>query len=84
MSGLRTQLSEIKSNRFLTTDICPLMVEAPGTAPGSEWLITKAIYRHSRFAPARIYIGLSGGKKKIIAATTPKSESKRVYVGSSS
>ena len=57
------------------------MVEAPGTAPGSEWLITKAIYRHSQLAPARIYIGLSGGKKKIIAATTPRRESKRVYVG---
>jgi len=28
------------------------LVEAPGTAPGSEWLITKAIYRHIRFAPA--------------------------------
>ena len=23
------------------------LVEAPGTAPGSEWLITKVIYRHS-------------------------------------
>jgi len=26
------------------------MVEAPGTAPGSEWFITTAIYRHSRQA----------------------------------
>jgi len=26
-------------------------VEAPGTAPGSEWLITKTIYRHSRPKP---------------------------------
>ena len=25
-----------------------LVVEAPGTAPGSEWLITSAVYRHSR------------------------------------
>ena len=25
-----------------------LVVEAPGTAPGSEWFITTAIYRHSR------------------------------------
>ncbi len=28
------------------------LVEAPGTAPGSEWLITKVIYRHSWIAPA--------------------------------
>jgi hypothetical protein len=56
------------------------MVEAPGTAPGSEWLITKAIYRHSRLAPAGIYISLSGGKRKMVAATTPKGrESKPCY-----
>ena len=56
------------------------MVEAPGTAPGSEWLITKAIYRHSRLAPAGIYISLSGGKRKVVAATTPKGgESKPCY-----
>src|SRR5919197_656775 len=28
------------------------LVEAPGTAPGSDRLITTAIYRHSRLAPA--------------------------------
>src|SRR5579871_5503130 len=28
------------------------MVEAPGTAPGSEWFISTAIYRHSRQAGA--------------------------------
>ncbi len=54
------------------------MVEAPGTAPGSEWLITKAVYRHSRLAPTGLYIALSGGKKKIVAATTPSRESKPV------
>jgi hypothetical protein len=34
--------------------VCLLIpgVEAPGTAPGSEWLITKAFYRYIRFAPA--------------------------------
>ena len=26
------------------------VVEAPGTAPGSEWLITSAVYRHSQQA----------------------------------
>ncbi len=24
------------------------MVEAPGTAPGSEWLILQLVYRHSQ------------------------------------
>src|SRR5215475_11856283 len=41
------------------------MVEAPGTAPGSEWFITKAVYRHIRLAPAPQYISRSGGKKKV-------------------
>ena len=52
-----------------------ILVEAPGTAPGSEWFITTAVYRHSRLSPARIYIGLYGGKKKIDAAITPNLES---------
>jgi hypothetical protein len=51
------------------------MVEAPGTAPGSEWLITKAIYRHSRLAPTALNIGLHGGEKKIDALLTPSRES---------
>ena len=29
-----------------------LLVEAPGTAPGSEWFIPMSIYRHSRNKPA--------------------------------
>ncbi len=33
------------------------LVEAPGTAPGSERLITMAIYRHSRRETARLNIG---------------------------
>jgi hypothetical protein len=28
------------------------LVEAPGTAPGSEWLIVEPLYRHSRLATA--------------------------------
>jgi len=51
------------------------MVEAPGTAPGSEWFITTAVYRHSRLAPATLNIGLQGGEKKIDAAKTPSRES---------
>ena len=31
---------------------CGLLVEAPGTAPGSEWFIPMSIYRHSRNKPA--------------------------------
>jgi len=34
------------------------MVEAPGTAPGSETLMPRGVYRHSRF-PDRPYIGAS-------------------------
>ena len=47
-------------------------MEAPGTAPGSEWLITKAIYRHSRLAPTRIDISLYCGKKKDCSSPIPK------------
>jgi hypothetical protein len=36
------------------------MVEAPGTAPGSDWFIATAIYRHSRQAGFR-NIGADGG-----------------------
>jgi hypothetical protein len=41
----------------------PVMVEAPGTAPGSEWFITTAIYRHSRQAGA-YNIGPYGPRRK--------------------
>jgi hypothetical protein len=33
------------------------LVEAPGTAPGSDGFITTAIYRHSRPKPALMNIG---------------------------
>ena len=36
----------------------PMMVEAPGTAPGSAGFITMAIYRHSRIAPTGRNIGI--------------------------
>jgi len=36
------------------------MVEAPGTAPGSETLMPRGVYRHSRF-PDIAYIGASAG-----------------------
>src|SRR5262252_4694640 len=41
----------------------PVMVEAPGTAPGSEWFITTAIYRHSRQAGS-LNIGANGLRRK--------------------
>jgi hypothetical protein len=40
------------------------LVESPGTAPGSEWFITTAIYRHSRLAPAPLNISAKGCRKK--------------------
>ena len=46
-------------NWLLTTD--PLLVEAPGTAPGSDRFIATAIYRHSRLAPALLNIGMKTG-----------------------
>src|SRR5712664_3596691 len=47
------------------TDYWPLpgMVEAPGTAPGSEWFIPTAIYRHSRQA-GTANIGGNGRRRK--------------------
>jgi antitoxin YefM len=36
------------------------MVEAPGTAPGSETLMSRGVYRHSRF-PDPTYIGGPAG-----------------------
>jgi len=39
------------------------MVEAPGTAPGSEWFIPTAIYRHSRQA-GTANIGGNGRRRK--------------------
>ena len=39
------------------------MVEAPGTAPGSEWFITQAIYCHSRRAD-NSNIGLASVSEK--------------------
>jgi hypothetical protein len=39
------------------------MVEAPGTAPGSEWFIAAAIYRHSRQA-GTVNIGVKRPRRK--------------------
>ncbi len=39
------------------------MVEAPGTAPGSETLMPRGVYRHSRF-PDAANIGLLPGDLK--------------------
>jgi len=39
------------------------MVEAPGTAPGSEWFIAAAIYCHSRQA-GRLNIGAKRPRRK--------------------
>src|SRR6266851_8441851 len=47
------------------------LVEAPGTAPGSERFITTAIYRHSRLAPAPINIGMKGCRRKTREGAPP-------------
>src|ERR1700742_814704 len=39
------------------------LVEAPGTAPGSEWFIATAIYFHSRRTGTRNIGGNASGKK---------------------
>ena len=52
---------------YLSPVVCRLsseLVESPGTAPGSEWFITTAIYRHSRLAPALKNISANGCRKK--------------------
>lgn len=40
------------------------MVEAPGTAPGSDRFIALAVYRHSRVTPALRNIGICDGEEK--------------------
>ena len=40
------------------------MVEAPGTAPGSETLMSRGVYRHSRF-PDATNIGVPAGFLKV-------------------
>src|SRR5262244_3807760 len=40
------------------------LVEAPGTAPGSDGFIATAIYRHSRVAPAHRNISAEGYRRK--------------------
>jgi hypothetical protein len=63
-------------NRAFTTLVDPVsppstpfgergrMVEAPGTAPGSDTLIPRGVYRHSRF-PDRSNIGARTGFLKV-------------------
>jgi hypothetical protein len=40
------------------------MVEAPGTAPGSERFIATAVYRHSRLVTGTLNIGVKDLQKK--------------------
>src|ERR671936_2834711 len=63
---LRDQSSEVGYR--LTSDHSPLMVEAPGTAPGSDRFITTAVYRHSRLAPAPLNISPEPQSKKSMQA----------------
>src|ERR671935_2317345 len=65
---LRDQSSEVGYR--LTSDHSPLMVEAPGTAPGSDRFITTAVYRHSRLAPAPLNISPEPQSKKSMQAAS--------------
>jgi|GEM_PF-2230098 len=46
------------------------LVEAPGTAPGSETIIPKNVYRHSRL-PDELNIGFSASDCKGLSARLP-------------
>jgi hypothetical protein len=66
-------------NRAFTTLVDPVsppsiplhererMVEAPGTAPGSDTLMPRGVYRHSRF-PDTPYIGVRRVNLKVFAS----------------
>lgn len=56
-----------------------LMVEAPGTAPGSEWFITMSIYRHSETKSRKTNIITIGGKKKGFALKCVRVEEKNFW-----
>src|SRR6266849_628973 len=45
-----------------------ILVEAPGTAPGSERFIATSVYRHSRLAPAPRIYAIAGGEKRAVPA----------------
>ena len=51
-----------------------LVVEAPGTAPGSEWFITSAVYRHSRSSRQNRYRGGRSKRKGRIRVGMPSCE----------
>ena len=57
----------------------PIMVEAPGTAPGSEWFIATAIYCHSRQA-GTLNIGVISPRRKRAALAQGETGSAAVIV----
>src|SRR5690349_14417660 len=65
---LRDQSSEVGYR--VTSDHSPLVVEAPGTAPGSDRFIATAVYRHSRLAPAPLNISPEPQSKKSTQAAS--------------
>ena len=60
----RSYFAPIKNRPEIQDWARRFMVEAPGTAPGSEWLITSAVYRHSRHEAGTGNIGGRGGDVK--------------------
>jgi len=69
VSGIRFQrLAPETRNLMPETSLLTPGVEAPGTAPGSDRLITMTIYRHSRTNPAPPNIGKIEVEKKLCLA----------------
>ena len=57
-------------------------MEAPGTAPGSDRLITRLVYRHSRPSPAPHYIGQADcGEKGLLTLFEPEREAGAMLTG---
>ena len=82
-SEIRKQVSGLllPDARSLTPD--PWMVEAPGTAPGSERFIPTAIYCHSRHMPAPEYSAIRTAKKDGLRSAMPNLRSPQEAIGAS-
>src|ERR1700682_5747135 len=90
---ITTEPSRAKANVFYTLvdPVSPppkpacstrILVEAPGTAPGSERFIATSVYRHSRLAPAgRIYAIAGGEKRAVSAKVIPSTNTAKFRVG---
>src|SRR5437016_4521953 len=87
---ITTEPSRAKANVFYTLvdPVSPppkpecsarILVEAPGTAPGSERFITTSVYRHSRLAPAPRIYAIAGGEKRAASSRVISSISRPIF-----